>query len=89
MRQPLVGDLDQLECLACCPGIDGGHRGDRMAVVERCRPGHAIVEQVAMRLVTTGEVRQVRGRDHRLDALQRLGARGVDADDPRMGVRAA
>ncbi len=42
-----------------------------------------------MRLVTTGEVRQVRGRDHRLDALQRLGARGVDADDPRMGVRAA
>ena len=89
MRQHLVVDLDELQRLPGCAGVDCGDRGHRMAVVEGLFARHAVVEHIVHGGIAIGEVGQVGRGDHRLHAVQLFRPRRVDPPDLRVGVRAS
>ena len=96
MRQHLVIDFDERNGLLGDGGARRGDGGHGMALIERLLARHDVAGDVPEILrdplrADIGElvVREVGGGDHRPDARQRLGLRGVDAPDARMGVGAA
>ena len=89
MRQDFVFDLDQFQRFAGGLCVDGGHRGDSVAIVESLGSRHAVVENVQKLGIAVRQVGQVCCGDDGLDAFDRFGAGCVDPDDPRMGMRAA
>ena len=96
VRQHLVLHVDQLERLVGDRLRRRGHRGDRVALVQRLAARHAVARQVAEIHRTFADerlfrrdVREVGGGDDGLHAgeLQRLA--GVDRDDAGVRVRRA
>src|SRR5262249_60279255 len=73
----------------------GGHRGHRVALVEGLLARHDVPDHVLVvhhHLARGDELRglvsEVVARDDRLHPRLRLGLRGVDRDDARVGMRA-
>ncbi len=95
VREHLVLHVDELQRAPGDRHARGGHRRDRVALVERLLARHHVPDDVLVvhhHLAGRDELRGLVGEivpgDHGLDAGQRLGLRRVDRDDARVGVRA-
>ena len=86
MRKHFVVDLNQLQCLTgdCKTGRHNG--GDGMSIVEGLAARHNVFESVVQTLIAVGVVREIRGRQHRLDAVEGQRLCRVDAFDAGMRV---
>ena len=92
-----VVHLDERQRLLGHVGVDGGHGGDGVALVQRLAPGQHVHAQEAQVLdgalgevgETPGSFRPVGGGHDCADAGIRLGLAGVDGLDDGVGVRAA
>ena len=92
-----VLDVDQLDGLGGDVRIDGRYGGDRVAVVvdlaARQHVGALVLDRKAGRFTAAGQLvarfRKVGAGDYGADAVQGLGATGVDAEDAGVRVRAA
>ena len=89
-RELLVGHLDQLAGVLGDVPVLRDHRGHRFAVVANLLDrDHVLHDRAgAEGRQRRGVLRDVLARHHPHDAGERLGLRGVDGDDPRVGVRA-
>ena len=96
VRQHFIIDFDQPQRLLGDRLAGRGDGGDGVALVEDLLARHDVARHVpVIHGDTLGAdilellLGEVRGRDHRLDAWQRLRFRGIDRADTRMGVRRA
>ena len=96
VRQHLVVHVDESQRPVRDGDADRGHRGHRMALVERLLARHDVAGDVPEvdrqplgARVCEGMVGQVRAGDHRLHPRQGRGPRGVDGADAGVRVRAA
>ena len=82
--EDLVLDVDQVDRRAGDVRSLGSHRCDRLTEMAH----HVLGQDVLVDDVEAEAVVELMPGEHRVDAAERLGPRGVDADDPGPSVRA-
>ena len=95
-RQDLVLHIDQIERVLGDVWVGRADRGHGVTLVERFVRGEHVLQDPLVGRHAFAEVDDFVGRagqavvrDHALDAVQRLGPRGVDAEDSGVRVRRA